>query len=525
MRRRALLAAGVALAGPARAQITTLDLAPAVVPVRPDDWIARGHKREMLVRWGDRVTFDAPPWEPRAPNAEAAGGQFGWDARLAGLVRPSLAADGVPRLVMAVVHPELDAAMALPGGRDRPAIAAAMAGASLLNLERQGSAWVLVDGGFQSRRLGHTTLCRLHGPALSGAVQGILPPAGGTPTPWGSLLLAEPEPGPWLARLRELGPRFEDARHFGWVVEVDPLDPQSVPTKRTALGRIGAVALAAAEAADGRAVVFVADGRPAGFLYRFVSAGPARVADALDAGTLSVARIEGEAIAWLPLPAGSALAPEAAAERAGASAFDRPSALALDPRRPRLLLACRGGGLRQPGATDALNPRAGAHPGHVVEFSGDLAAPRMAARLLFLAGDAAEGGRYGRDMPPPVAPGTLVPRYPASLDVDGRGRLWIGTDRGGRPGAAPDAVFACDLDGPGRGLVYPVYGAPRGAAIGGAATTPEDDALIVVVRTPGAEPGASFDRPATRWPAFDPRLPPRSAVLALSRIAGPPVGG
>jgi hypothetical protein len=523
-RRQALLAGAALAAGPAAAQITTLDLEAASLPLRPEDWTARGHRRDILIRWGDRVTFDAPPWDPRNPTAEGAAAQFGWDGRLAGVVAPPLAADGVPRLVLAVAHPEVDPALAWPNGRDRPAVAGAMAGASLLNLERQQGRWILVDGGFQSRRLGITTLCRFAGPALpttGASVQGVLGPAGGCATPWGSLLLAEPDPGPWLARLRGLDSRFENAARFGWVAELDPLDPQSVPAKRTALGRIGAVALAAAEAADGRAVVFLADGRPMGFVFRFVSAGPARSADVLDAGTLSVARIEGDALAWAELPADSALDPHGAAERAGAARFDTPAALAWDRTRPRLLLACRAGTTRSTAETDALNPRPGPNPGHVLELSGDAAAPRLAARVLFRAGDAIEGGAYGPGMP---AAGS-VPRFPATLWVDARARLWIGTDRAGRPGTAPDAVFACDLDGPGRGVVLPIYGAPRGAGIGGAATTPDADALLVLVRTPGNEPGATFDRPATRWPGFDPRTPPRSAVAVLNRMAGPPVGG
>jgi hypothetical protein len=183
------------------------------------------------------------------------------------------------------------------------------------------------------------------------------------------------------------------------VAEVDPIDPQSVPVKRSALGRIGAQAVAATVAEDGRAVVFLADGRPMGFLYRFVSTRPAREGDALDAGQLSVARVEGEAIAWQPLPEAGLLTPYVAAEQAGASPFDTPAALAADPRRMRILLGCRAGTTRGAAQVDALNPRPGPHPGQVIEIAGDLAAPRTAARILFLAGDAAEGGQYGRDMP------------------------------------------------------------------------------------------------------------------------------
>jgi hypothetical protein len=519
MRRRVLLgAAALGLAGPARAFISTLDLQPAPVPARQDDWVAPGLDRQVLIRWGDRVTFDAPPWDPRQPTPEGAAAQFGWDARIAGLVVPPPATDGVPRLILAVGHPRVEAAMAWPGLLDRPELAAAMQGASLLNLAKAGDRWVVVDGGFQSRRLGADTLCRWTGPAATvPAVQGLLAPEGGCATPWGTLLLAEGDPRPWLARLLPLSPRWAEAAGYGWVTELDPLDPQAVPAKRSALGRIGAVAVAAAQAADGRAVVFLADGRPLGFLYRFVAAGPAADPDALDAGTLQVARAEGEAIAWIALPSGAGLDPAAAAEAAGGTPFDTPCSLALDPRGGRLLLACRAGSGRSPAAVDALNPRAGAHPGHVVEITGSPEAARMAARVLFLAGSAAEGGRYGRDQPM-----AALPRYPATLAVDGRGRLWVGTDRFGAPGPTADAVFACDLDGPGRAVLLPAYGAPLAGGIGGAMPTPEGDAVLATVRHPGAAPGASFDQPATRWPAFDPRLPPRAALLALSRPGGRP---
>jgi secreted PhoX family phosphatase len=429
---------------------------------------------------------------------------------------PPLAADGIPRLVLAVVHPQVDPAMAWPGGRDRPVVAAAMQGASLLNLEKAGDAWVVVDGGFQSRRLGAGTLCRWTGPAAtSPGVAGLLGLEGGCATPWGSLLLTEGEPFAWLARLGGLDPRWQEARRWGWVVELDPFDPQSVPAKRSALGRIGAVAVAATRAADGRAVVFMADGRGMGFLYRFVSAGPAGEPDALDTGTLYAARAEDGALRWAALLSGSAADPAPAAERTGATRFDTPAALALDPRGGRLLLACRAGVSRTTAQVDWLNPRPSPHPGHVIELLGDAAALRMEARILFRAGDAVEGGRQGN-----TPPSGDVPRLPATLAVDGRGRLWIGTDRAGRPGPAADAVFVCDLDGPRRGMPRPAYAAPRAAGIGGAATVPGEEAALVLVRTPGAEPGASFDRPATRWPAFEARTPPRTALVALTRQGG-----
>jgi secreted PhoX family phosphatase len=256
-----------------------------------------------------------------------------------------------------------------------------------------------------------------------------------------------------------------------------------------------------------------------GFLYRFVSARPVEEPDALDTGTLYVARAQGgnrggaqgSTLHWVALPPDSAADPARAAESAGATPFDTPAALALDPRGQRMFLACRAGVSRHASQVDGLNPRPSPHPGHVIEVLGDPAAPRMEARLLFDVAGA----------PAPQA----MPRDPATLAVDGRSRLWIGTDRAGRPGAGADAVFVCDLDGPARGVPRPAYAAPRAAGIGGAATTPGEDAALILVRTPGAEPGASFDRPATRWPAFEARVPPRTALVALTRQGGGVVFG
>ncbi|WP_158292292.1 PhoX family protein [Paracraurococcus ruber] len=513
--RRAMLAAPLlALAAPglARAQIRRHELGALALPVKQDDTVAPGTRRDVLLRWGDRVAFDAPAWDPRRPDPDGAAAQFGWDARVAGIAVPQQqAADGIPRAVLAVVHPTVNPAFAFPGGQDQPSAAASMQGASLLNLEKQGPRWVVVDGGFQSRRLSAGTLCRVSGPAGQGSVRGVLGLAGGCVTPWGTLLLAEGDPAAWLARLAPLDARFRDPAGFGWVVELNPFDPQSLPVKRGALGRFAHGDVAAALTRDGRAVVYLTDRRPAGFLLRFVSAGPATAEDALDAGTFSVARIERDRCTWVRLPAG-APDPVAAAAQAGGSPLDGPAGLGLDPSRPRLLLACHGSPARP--------------AGHVIELTADNnddGADTARAALLFAAGDprSAEAG-YGRAGLPP---GSAWPENPDTVTVDARGRAWIGTDRGGRVGPQAEGLYACDLDGPGRGVPLPIYGAPRAASIGGAALTPDGEALFTAARHPGAEPGGSFERPSTRWPEFRAGLPPRSTLLGLQRAAGGPVGG
>ncbi len=508
--RRALLAAGTAgLAAPSFIPpALALDLGPIALPVKQDDTVAPGYRRDVLMRWGDRVTFDAPRWTPRTPDPDAAAAQFGWDARVIGIAVPQQpAADGVPRAILAVAHPTVDAAMAFPGGQDQPAAAAAMQGASLLNVERQAGRWVVVDGGYQNRRLGISTLCRVAG---GGAVRGVLGIRGGCVTPWGTLLLAEGDPAFWQGRLGGLDPAIADGTGYGFVVELNPFDPQSVPVKRRALGRFAHGDVAAALSRDGRAVVYMTDRRVGGFLYRFVSSGPAPAERALDSGTLFVARMEEERLNWMALPEGAPL-PDAA-QRAGGTPLDTPSGLGLDPMGPRLLLACHGSPSRP--------------SGHVIELSadgGDDGAPGASARLLFAAGNPrSPQARYGGTGLPP---GSAWPENPDTVTVDTRGRAWIGTDRLGRIGAQAEGLFACDLAGPGRGVPLPAYGAPRGASVGGAALTPDGETLFFGIRHPGAEPGATFDRPGTRWPEFEAGVPPRSVLAGLTRAGGGPVGG
>ncbi|MCC7281499.1 MAG: DUF839 domain-containing protein, partial [Acetobacteraceae bacterium] len=312
---------------------------------------------------------------------------------------------------------------------------------------------------------------------------------------------------PWAAGLLgEAGMR----NRFGWIVEIDPRDPVTLPAKRTAPGRRAHGDVAATRSADGRAVLFISETVPGGFLYRFVSAAPIATGEdadnsrLLDDGALFVLRRAGDRGTWVRLAETSAarLDPRAAAQQVGATPLDQPSGLALGADQ-RLFVALRGDPMAGP-------DRAG---GRIIEIAPG--------------GNGAGADSFGYGTLVVVPPGLRVPgaevvfAAPDTLALDGQSRLWVGTAQGGlqAQSGAPDGLFVMAIDGSARGVPRRIYGAPRGAAIGGAAFPPSSGGeamVLAAVRRPGFERGATFAAPITRWPAFDPALPPRSTLIGLA---------
>jgi uncharacterized protein len=339
-----------------------------------------------------------------------------------------------------------------------------------------------------------------------------------------------------------------EPNRFGWVVEIDPFDPTSTPKKRTALGRGKHEGAAGALSKDGRYVIYMGDDQRYEYVYRFVTAArvdranPSANRDILDDGVVSVARYNADGtLDWLPLvhgqgplTAANGFASQAdvlidkrrAADLLKATKMDRPEDVEASPVTGKVYVILTLNERRKPDEVDAANPRPDNRFGHIIEMTppdGDHAAAQFRWEIVLRCGDpsvAAVGATFS----------TATTRngwfgMPDNLAFDSLGRMWIATDgnSASRTGRS-DGLWGVETEGPARGTSRHFYRVPVGAELCGPFFTPDDETLFVAVQHPGAGGKSSYAAPSTRWPDFKPTMPPRPAVVAITKRGGGKIG-
>lgn len=575
--------------------------------------VAAGYEADILIRWGDPVLPDAPAFDPLDQTAEAQAGQFGYNNDFIGII-PIPGEDPNRRALLVVNHEYTIDELMFPGrGKDAGPlprelvdIEIAAHGGTVIEIEKVDGKWRTVPGSAYNRRLTGSTEMEITGPAAGSdrlktaadptgrKVLGMLNNCAGGVTPWGTWITAEENfhgyfwtdqvdnegkvlagvGGPEAVNFKRYGvpgrwyewgqhhDRFNvdkeqnEANRFGWIVEIDPLDPASTPRKRTALGRFKHEGCENIINKDGRLVIYMGDDERFDYVYRFISTGTVNLedraanADLLDDGTLSVARYDADgSVHWLPLVYGHGPLTEAngfasqadvlietrrAADLLGATKMDRPEDVEPNPVTGKVFVILTNNSRRKEDQVDAANPRAENRFGHIIEMTppdGDHAADTFAWDILLKCGDPSiaevgatfsatttESGWFG---------------MPDNCAVDGEGRLWIATD-GNSPKVTgrTDGVWALETEGEARGTSKLFFRCPAGAELCGPRFTEDDSTLFVAVQHPG-EDGESWDKfgrpstfadPMTRWPDFQDGMPPRPAVLAITRQGGGRIG-
>ena len=346
----------------------------------------------------------------------------------------------------------------------------------------------------------------------------------------------------------DLAKNPNEPNRFGWVVEIDPMDPTSTPIKRTALGRFKHENAEVVVNVDGRVVVYMGDDEKGEHIYKFVSRqkldrkNPANNRHLLDDGTLYVARFsdadghqKGE---WLELTHGkNGLTVEAgfkdqadvlvhtrlAATVVGATTMDRPEWIAAHPNKAQVYVTLTNNSDRGVKANQAMNgpnPRAKNVYGQIVRWSperGDHATTKFTWDIYALAGnptlhkDAYAGSSN-------ITPENMF-NSPDGLAFDRDGRLWIETD--GDYSNAKEFVGMGNnqmlCGNPETGEIKRFMVGPIACEITGIAWAPDQKTMFVGIQHPGEKLVTSH------FPQGGDALP-RSSIIAITRADGGVIG-
>jgi len=329
-----------------------------------------------------------------------------------------------------------------------------------------------------------------------------------------------------------------EPNQFGWIVEIDPFNPDSVPVKHTALGRFAHEGLVFAPVKAGKRVVcYSGDDSQNEYIYKYVSRDKYRPGRSngqlLNDGTLYVGRFNADNSGqWLALdfndPAFQAACTAAgvtfadqgdvlintrlAADVLGATKMDRPEWGAVHPDTGEIYFTLTNNVIRT--TPDAANPRVANAYGHIIrwrEESRDHAGTSFSWSLFLLAGPQTDS-RSPKGQP---LDASNILASPDGLWFDPEGRLWIQTDMSGSQLASgPFGNNQMLVADPQTGEMKRFLVGPLGAEITGITATPDMRTLFINIQHPGE--GSTATNLLSTWPD-GPGKRPRSATVIISR--------
>ncbi len=558
--------------------------------------VASGYNANVLIRWGDPVLPGGPSFNVADQTMAKQEQQFGYNNDMIAYFPLPLGSNNSEHGILCVNHEYTNTDLMFPdydaeaGATQQQAdVEIAAHGVSIIEIIKENGEWTTVPDSQYNRtiRLSSTPI-KLSGPAAGHdrlktsadstgtQVIGTINNCAGGWTPWGTYLTAEENFHQYFsgeidqAEYERYGivgrpsynwgnyyDRFDISKEpnepmrFGWVVEIDPYEPDSQPIKRTALGRFKHENATTVVAPSGQVVVYSGDDERFDYIYKFVTQGTynpddrAANKDLLDEGTLYVAKFEADGrLLWLPVVQGEGpITPEngfntqadvmietrRAADLLGATKMDRPEDVETNPVNGHVYVMLTNNSRRTPDQIDFVNQRFNNVWGHIVEMippggegpEADHTATEFTWDIFLRAGDpddSSNGALYGQGV---SENGWFC--NPDNVTFDNEGRIWISTD--GCPGFGfADGLWAADTTGEARAVTKHFFACPKGAEMCGPTFTPDGRTLFVAVQHPGDDKDSTFANPSTRWPDFEEGIPPRPSIVVITKADGEVIG-
>jgi len=578
-----------------------------------DVLVPADYEYSIVMRWGDPLTLFAPEFDPAAQTAAKQRQQFGYNCDFLGFF-PLLGSQ--TQALLCVNHEYTSGsdmfATYTPGSSKEVAdIEIAAHGGSVIAIElktsKGKSEWKPVLHSPFNRRITGETPMTFTGPAAGHPllrtsadrtgrkVLGMFNNCAGGKTPWGTWLTCEENFNQYFANNGQVADAAIKAAHtrygvasgaterrwenfysrfntltepnepfrFGWVVEIDPQNPNFVPRKRTALGRMKHEGATTTIAKGGQVVVYTGDDQQFDYVYKFVSKDKVnknnRLAnfDLLDTGTLYVAKLNDDGTGvWLPLTIDNPvlkakfadqgeilIKTRLAADAVGATAMDRPEDVEANPVTGKVYMAMTNNSNRTSIVADTgsalANPRVPNRNGHIIELiedKDDHASTKFTWNVFLLCGNPELNLLTQKSQLIPGLPSnaTYFGGYsdvtklgkiasPDNVAFDNKGNLWIATD--GQPSSADlgrpnDAIHAVVTEGPERGYLRQFLSSPKGSEVCGPEFSDDGKTLFCAIQHPGE--GGNVPNTISNWP--DRKAYARPSVVAIRHKNGRPIG-
>ena len=566
------------------------------VPQGLDEYLSlpEGYEYQVVAAWGDPLFDTESIFQVDQQTEESQLQQFGFNNDYVGFLPLPPTKEGLERGLLAVNHEHTTARLMFPGTRgnlsldlEQTKVDIAAHGLSIIEISLNEGHWSIARKSAYNRRITPNTPMEITGPAAGHPrmktnysedgieTLGTYGNCAGGITPWGTVLTAEENVDeyftgdpkltaekanyqrfnykgkvkkPWSRHFErwDLNKNPNEMLHVGWIVEIDPFDPQAKPKKRTSLGRCKHEGCNVHINSDGRVVAYSGDDEKFEYIYRFVSDKKFRSEQSssarqhnmslLDSGTLSVAKFGDDGrLVWLPLVFGqgpltekNGFASQAdvvidlrkAADLLEATPMDRPEDIEVNPVNNKVYVMLTKNSKRDHKTVNKANPRVNNRAGQIVELiapEGDHTADVFNWEMLLLCGDPQK--EITNYHPQTTGSGWLA--CPDNCAFDNQGNLWVATD-GAEDFGVADGLWSVNLESPLKGRSKRFLRTPIGAELCGPFFTPDNRFLFCAVQHPAK--GSSVDNPSTRWPDFDSELPPRPAVVAIRKSDGGIIG-
>ncbi len=452
-------------------------------------------------------------------------------------------------------------------------------GVSIFEVSQKGKKWELVKDSLYNRKITADTKVAIDGPAAGHPLlktdedqtgklaRGTFNNCGNGRTPWGTYLACEEnfhgyfsspsDPNAFLSSdLKRYGVKTKDKgynwvmnqdrfdvvknpneinRH-GYITEIDPSKPQSMPRKHTAMGRFKHENCEVVVSKNGQVVAYMGDDERGEHLYKFVSKGKYKKGapsnyDLLTEGDLFVAIFnENGTGRWVNLKESGmsdsdiSIFTRMAATQVGATTMDRPEWVAANPNKVEAYCALtnnKNRGVKPNQPVNAVNPRVKNSYGQIVRWTPDNnehAAQGFKWDLFAMAGNpvVGEGLMKGSDN---ITKDNMF-NSPDGIAFDSKGNLWIQTDgkytnQGAFEGMGNNQMLCAN---PRTGKIDRFLVGPKECEITGITWSSDKKTMFVGVQHPGEK-----NPDKCHFPDGGSSVP-RSAIVAIRRNDGKTIG-